>query len=144
MEVDRTREALDVVLDVFCERHPRGFTALVEMTRDDFWFRDPFVEVHGLKAYKDLLREGAKHRTSTEWRVTGSAVQGKSAYVRWHYIADYIDGTRSEFDGMTEFGFDEAGRLAFQIDFWDSADAFAGRKTELSDAIAAAKSGFHL
>lgn len=144
MENDRTRQALDVILDVFCERHPRGFAALVEITREDFWFRDPFVELHGLKAYKNLLREGAKYRRKTQWLVSGSAVQGTRGYVRWLYKAEYVDGTHCEFDGMTEFGFDDEGRLAFQIDFWDSADAFVGRNAELSAAIAEAKNGLHL
>ena len=136
--------SLGTVLDVFCDRHPRGFLALTELSRPDFWFRDPLVEIHGFKNYKAFLRESAAHRIETRWTVLGSAVSGSSGYVRWHYAATYKDGASLAFDGMTEFGFDGDGFLAFQIDFWDAAEVLATIEPGLRDRLAAVKKTAHL
>jgi len=144
-DTDETiRASLDTVLDVFCDRHPRGFIALTELSRPDFWFRDPLVEIHGFKSYKAFLRESSAHRVETRWTVLGAAVSQLSGYVRWHYAATYKDGASLAFDGMTEFGFDGDGRLAFQIDFWDAAEVLAVIEPKLRDQLAVTKKTVHL
>jgi len=141
---DKTRAALQTVLDVYCGRHPKGFRALAEICRPDFWFRDPFVEIHGLDAFKKFMRETGAHRTSTEWIVAGHAATGTSGYVRWRYVATFHEGPPLDFEGMTEFGFDAEGRLAFHIDFWDSADALTVRVPSLRNVIQDAKKDVHV
>ena len=141
---ETVKAALQTVIDVFCERHPRGFRALAEITRPDFRFKDPFVEIHGFDAYKAFLRESAAHRTRTVWNVLGYSAAGQSGYVRWIYEADYTDGTSIKCDGMTEFGFDQDGRLAFHVDYWDSADAIDVKDPALGKTLRAAKDKMHV
>jgi hypothetical protein len=141
---ERIRASLDIALDVYCGRHARGFKALADLCRSDFWFRDPFVEIRGFEDFKAFLRTSSAYRQETKWVVSGSAVVQRSAYVRWHYVALYRDGASLGFDGMSELGFDDEGLLAFQIDFWDSAEALAVKAPALRDAIRAAKNGMHI
>ena len=86
-------------------------------------FRDPFNDVAGIDAAEAVFRKMFEDISQIRFRVSDSAVSGRTAYLRWRF-AFRLRGRDWTIDGMSEVVFDEDGRVVAHIDHWDAASQF--------------------
>ena len=144
MTSNDTSAALDRVIQIYAGESKNGFLNLKSVAREDFRFRDPFCDISGFDKVMAHFGELAGQHARMVWDIGGKAVCGRSAYLRWHYTTDYIDGSRTDFEGMSEFIFDEEGRFAAHVDHFDGLAVILQKRPDMADRVAALREGFHV
>ena len=90
--------------------------ALLALYASDARFRDPFNNVRGHAALRNIFEHMATQVREPRFCITESACEGDAAWLRWDFsfAGDRIDGA-----SRLVFGAD--GRVLEHLDFWDPA-----------------------
>jgi len=80
-------------------------------------FCDPFNDVHGVDAIRNVFVHMYKQCTKPRFVVHDYALSGQVAYLHWRFDCDQ----NVTIDGLSKVIFDEQGMVQEHIDYWDAA-----------------------
>ena len=89
----------------------------------DIHFHDPFYDVRGVAAVKEVFRKTFRDVEQPVFYVTDCACSGRVCFLRWHFTCRprvFSKGHPWVVDGITELVYDEFGRVREHADYWDA------------------------
>jgi steroid delta-isomerase len=115
-----------------CEQYIRLFEELsmerLEGIEDfvsvDIKFKDPFNELSGLDAFRNLLVKMLNDVKGLKFKVTHRAWTEDVLFLRWSFQGEVKGLNYWRVEGMSEINFDERGLICQHIDHWDAAGQF--------------------
>jgi len=119
------REAAARVVDFFETLTPASLDRLDALYASGAYFKDPFNEVRGLPAIRQVFDHMYESLEQPRFVVTGCIVDGRECFLTWDFIFHF-----KRFDtralqtvrGGSHLKFNAAGRLDFHRDYWDAAE----------------------
>ena len=105
---------------------PGALAQLGEYVRDDVRFRDPFNDVSGVDAMRDVFIHMFENLGPVRFTVSELVSDGDLCMLVWRFDAR-LSGKPWSFEGTSVVRFAADGRVASHIDHWDSAGAFYER-----------------
>ena len=99
---------------------PDRLGKLAEFCAPDIRFRDPFNDVTGVSALRQVFVEMFEDVDEPRFYVEDLAVNGAKAYLRWRMSFSKMNRDW-KIEGMSELHFDGEGKVAVHIDHWDAA-----------------------
>lgn len=102
---------------------PQTVDRLDDIATPDFIFTDPFRTLQGTAAIKQMLHEMFRKTKSPRFVVTGQALNGTTAYLRWRFTI----ASGYTIEGMSEVEFTADGRAKRHVDHWDAASQVYGK-----------------
>lgn len=102
---------------------PETLPRLGDYVRDDVHFCDAFNDVRGIGAMEAIFRHMFASVGPVTFTITHDAGQDRLYFMEWRFTGRFR-GRDWEFPGATRVTFDDAGRVAEHIDYWDSGQHF--------------------
>lgn len=138
------KEAINRVRDAFTpftvEQVSAGFP---EAYAESFYFRDAFHSYTELSAMLDYMVKSAEMSPGVTFEFSDPAVSGIDVLLPWTMVLpDRDDGDTQKSLGMTRLRFNEAGKVIFHQDYWDSADVLVPRVPVANGLIEAVRRRF--
>ena len=100
------------------DRFPEFYSA-------DAYFKDPFNEVHGIEPIQRIFRHMFTQVTNPRFVVTESIAETHSVVLLWHFdfnIRIWGKEHAQVMRGVSHLRFDEAGKVCYHRDYWDTAE----------------------
>lgn len=97
-----------------------------EVFAPDAYLNDQIHELHGVAAITDYLARQAEAFKEASFVVEDAAESRGEFYFRWQMtfrLAGSEDKPEVAAIGVSHVRFDEQGRIAFQVDYWDTASS---------------------
>jgi ketosteroid isomerase-like protein len=104
---------------------PQDAARIAEFYAPDAYFRDPFNEVRGAVAIREIFARMFVQLADCRFRILDQVVDAGGAMLVWDFefrIRKYRSGTLQTIHGASHLRFDEAGRVTWHRDYWDAAD----------------------
>ena len=104
---------------------PQTLDSINDVFTSDARFRDPFNDARGTAHIRKIFADMFKTVGAPDFTITSygwSAGYTRQAFLRWKFI--YRVGGKGEpvtVEGMSDVLFDESGKVASHLDFWDAA-----------------------
>ena len=96
---------------------PADLERFGEFFAENAHFRDPFNDVHGITAIRQVFAHMYQQCAQPRFEVYDYATSGQVAYLHWRFDCDrYLT-----IDGLSKVLFDEQGLVLEHIDYWDAA-----------------------
>lgn len=128
--------AVEVYVAFYEGLTPECLGRLDELCTPSVRFRDPFNDVTGVAAYREILTRMFEDVAAPRFTVIDRAISGRVAYLRWDFTLEpRRGGAPWRIEGMSEVHFDAQGRVAAHQDHWDSGSQFYGRLPLLRHVI---------
>lgn len=109
----------------FCEgMTPAALDSLDDFCAADIHFRDPFNEVTGVDAYREVLAKMFRDVGQPAFQVTGHALAGEVCYLRWRFAFRRANGETMRIRGMSEVHFNAEGCVTSHFDYWDAGQVY--------------------
>ncbi|HCX14952.1 MAG TPA: nuclear transport factor 2 family protein [Rhodospirillaceae bacterium] len=99
---------------------------IVDVATPDIHFCDPFSDVTGIEAYKNILVRMLKTMPDAKFKISHQAVDGDTCFLRWRMDATFR-GAQWVIQGMSELKFAPDGKVCEHIDHWDAGSQFYER-----------------
>jgi steroid delta-isomerase len=119
------RKAAARVVDFFESLSPASLDRLDALYAPGAFFKDPFNEVRGVPAIRQVFDHMYASLAQPRFVVTGCIVDGAECFLTWdfHFHFRRFD-TRAlqTVRGGSHLKFNPAGQLAFHRDYWDAAE----------------------
>jgi len=119
------RDAAARVVDFFESLSPASLDRLGELYAPGAYFKDPFNEVRGLPAIRQVFEHMYASLEQPRFAVTGCLVDGSECFLTWdfHFHFKRFDtGAPQTVRGGSHLKFNAAGLLDFHRDYWDAAE----------------------
>lgn len=107
--------------EAFAAPMPQGIDALLALAAEDVRFADPFNDVRGKPALREILEDMVARCEDPAFAILDVGAGDKAGYIRWEFRFR-PKGRRDmwTFSGMSEILADDAGLVTAHIDHWDS------------------------
>lgn len=89
------------------------------------YFKDPFNEVRGVAAIRQVFVHMYASLTQPRFVVTGCIAEGKECFLSWHFEFHFKNFERAAprtIRGGSHLKFNADGRIDFHRDYWDAAE----------------------
>lgn len=109
---------------------PDNVERLHDLAAAEIRFEDPFNEVRGVDQVIRLLHRMFEDATEVSFRMLDQACRDDRCFLRWEFFCRprrLSKGRIWRIEGVSMVRFDEHGRVAEHIDYWDAAQQFYGR-----------------
>jgi hypothetical protein len=90
----------------------------------DARFKDPFNDVRGIGAIRQVFRHMYEQVDAPRFVITGTVCEGDQAFLTWDFrfrLRKWHDGEQT-IRGATHIQFSVDGRVALHRDYWDAAE----------------------
>ncbi len=118
-------EAITRVVSFFEQLQPADLADLGQHYAPDARFKDPFNEVQGLAAIRDIFRHMFATLQHPHFVITGRVEQGRECFLTWEFrfaFSSYARGVEQTVRGATHLVLDEHHRITLHRDYWDAAE----------------------
>ena len=118
-------EAMTRVVSFFEQLQPADLADLGQYYAPDARFKDPFNEVQGLAAIRDVFRHMFATLQHPRFVITGRVEQGGECFLTWEFrfaFSTYARGVEQTVRGATHLVLDEHHRITLHRDYWDAAE----------------------
>jgi steroid delta-isomerase len=119
------RAAADRIVRWFETLTPHSLTALGECYTPDATFKDPFNEVQGLDAIRDIFNHMYRALNEPHFIVTGRLVDGGQCFLTWEFrfrFKRFDTQTLQTVRGGSHLLLADDGRIRVHRDYWDAAE----------------------
>ena len=109
---------------------PEDLDQLADFFAQDARFKDPFNDVRGIPAIRQVFEHMFAHCPAPRFTVHEVIVQGQTAYFHWQFVdrgPDDRGGIGLDVDGVSRVLFDAKGKVLEHIDYWDAAEHLYAR-----------------
>ena len=118
-------EAITRVVSFFEQLQPADLADLGQYYAPDGRFKDPFNEVQGLAAIRDIFRHMFATLQHPRFVITGRVEQGSECFLTWEFrfaFSSYARGVEQTVRGATHLVLDGQHRITLHRDYWDAAE----------------------
>jgi steroid delta-isomerase len=102
---------------------PDTLDELLELAHPDIRFADPFHDIVGREALRDLFESMFASLREPRFRVLDRAGDRRRQFLLWRFEAEHPRLGRLAFEGTSRVLFDADGRVREHLDFWDASSA---------------------
>jgi len=116
---------LNALIDFYQTFAPESVSRFDEFYADNAYFKDPFNEVRGLPAIQRIFTHMFSQVDEPRFVITGQVVDAGGAVLVWEFYFRVRRWGRAEamiLRGVSHLKFDEAGKVMFHRDYWDTAE----------------------
>jgi steroid delta-isomerase len=116
---------LDALIDFYQTLTPESVTRFDEFYADNTYFKDPFNEVRGLPAIQRIFTHMFSQVAEPRFVITEQVVDGGGAMLVWEFYFRVRRWGQAEamiLRGVSHLKFDEADKVIFHRDYWDTAE----------------------
>ena len=108
----------------FYERlQPADLDRLGQIYADDARFKDPFNEVRGVDAIREVFEHMFRRLDAPRFVVAQRIAQGDQAFLTWDFVFRFKgEATERHIRGATHLVFGPDGRATLHRDSWDAAE----------------------
>jgi steroid Delta-isomerase len=116
--------SLERCVDFFQELAPDTLSRIDRVYAPDACFRDPFNEVSGIEAIKEIYRHMFEQVEQPHFLITARVMQGNEAFLTWDFLFHMKRWSSAPhcIRGATHLRFGPDGRIQFHRDYWDVAE----------------------
>lgn len=102
---------------------PQNVTQLPDHVTADVHFRDPFHEVRGASAMRDIFARMFDQLVSPSFTIEDAAENANATYLKWtmRYAFRHAPRRIHAAVGMTELRLTPEGKICTHLDYWDAA-----------------------
>ncbi len=89
------------------------------------WFKDPFNEVRGIAAVRQIFSHMYEALDQPRFVVTGCIAQGDQCFLNWNFefrFRSFDQGVLQTVRGGSHLKFSAAGLIDYHRDYWDAAE----------------------
>ena len=118
-------EAITRVVSFFEQLQPADLADLGQYYAPDGRFKDPFNEVQGLAAIRDIFRHMFATLQHPRFVITGRVVQGQQCFLTWDFLfafQNFHKGVTQTVRGASHLVLNEQGLVTLHRDYWDAAE----------------------
>ena len=119
-----TDPRLEAYVDYFESLSPATLNHIGRVMTDDVYFADPFNDVTGIDATRDIFAHMFRDLDGARFTVTHAAVSSRdnsAGLLRWRLDATVKkSGNPLTIEGMSEIRFAADGRVRAHVDHWDA------------------------
>ena len=118
-------EAITRVVSFFEQLQSADLADLGQHYAPDARFKDPFNEVQGLAAIRDIFRHMFATLQHPRFVITGRVEQGSECFLTWEFrfaFSSYARGVEQTVRGATHQVLDGHHRIILHRDYWDAAE----------------------
>ena len=118
-------EAITRVVSFFEQLQPADLADLGQHYAPDARFKDPFNDVQGLAAIRDIFRHMFATLQHPRFVITGRVEQGSECFLTWEFrfaFSSYARGVEQTVRGATHLVLDGRHRITLHRDYWDAAE----------------------
>ncbi len=104
---------------------PQTLARLADIYAADTRFKDPFNDVQGLEAVRQVFEHMFVALQQPRFIITRQVSQGADCFITWDfyfYLGNYRRGVEQKISGATHLLFDAEGRVLVHRDYWDAAE----------------------
>ena len=119
------RTAVERIVHWFETLSPGSLDDLGAVYTDDARFKDPFNEVHGVPAIRDIFRHMYRSLDEPHFVVTGRLVDSEQCFLVWEFrfrFRRFDTATLQTVRGGSHLVLAEDGRIRAHRDYWDAAE----------------------
>ncbi len=119
-----TQFATQRLIALYEQFSPANLSALDAHYAPDAHFKDPFNDVRGVPAIRQIFAHMFATLDQPRFTVTQHIVQGDQAFLAWEFrfrMRRWRAGVEQCIHGATLVRFDAQGRVALHRDYWDAA-----------------------
>ena len=116
---DVIRRGADAYVAFFENLTPESLAALRDVVADDVRFTDPFNETTGIEAMRAIFEKMFRDVAEPKFKVSRVAFDGDVCLLKWTFAGRSRLGVLS-IDGMSTLQFNDRGRVAEHVDYWDA------------------------
>jgi steroid Delta-isomerase len=104
--------------------NPTDLDRLDAVYTPDVRFKDPFNEVQGVPAIRDIFEHMYRSLRSPRFIILDAVGEGEQAFVTWEFRFHFLRFNADEqvVRGATHLRFAADGRLQLHRDYWDAAE----------------------
>ena len=105
---------------------PETLTVLPLYVAADVHFADPFHDVTGVSAMRDVFAAMYDKTGPVDFFVSAISEEGQEAFLVWRF-SGRLFGRSWDLPGASHVRFDDAGLVIEHVDYWDSGRHFLAR-----------------
>jgi len=124
-------------IDFFSTLTPASLAQLDKLFSADAHFKDPFNDVHGLAAIRQVFEHMFATTQHSRFVVQQQASQDAVLFLQWDYHFETAKGKPWCITGTSLVRFDQQGLAVEHTDYWDPAEAIYSKIPVLKWLIAA-------
>ena len=114
---------LDQLIRFYQELSPEGVVRFAEFYTADAYFKDPFNEVRGIEAIRNLFAHMFRQVSEPRFVVTGQVADAGGAMLIWElHFRMGRRGTAQVMRGVSHLRFAADGKVNYHRDYWDTAE----------------------
>ena len=125
MPPDDARAATERIVRWFETLSPESLADLDELYTDEARFKDPFNEVQGVPAIRDIFRHMYRSLDEPRFVVTGRLVDGAQCFLVWEFrfrFKRFDTASLQTVRGASHLALADDGRIREHRDYWDAAE----------------------
>ena len=117
-------DAAQNIVQFFETLSPQSLTRLGDIYTPDAYFKDPFNEVAGEAAIRQIFQHMYVVLEAPRFVVTGQVGLGDECFLVWDFMFFFKGKTSNEqtVRGTSHLKFAADGRIAYHRDYWDAAE----------------------
>ncbi|MDP1526172.1 MAG: nuclear transport factor 2 family protein [Rhodocyclaceae bacterium] len=116
---------LDALIDFYQTLTPESVARFGDFYAENAYFKDPFNEVRGLPAIQRIFTHMFSQVAEPRFVITEQVVDAGGAMLAWEFYFRVERWGRAEamiLRGVSHLKFDDAGKVVFHRDYWDTAE----------------------
>lgn len=120
-----TPAAVARLVELYENLTPESLATLGDIYAAQARFKDPFNEVRGVAAIRQVFAHMFLHLEQPRFVVTQRLVQGTQAFLAWQFhfrLRRWRPGVDQCIEGATLLQFDADARVALHRDYWDTSE----------------------
>jgi steroid delta-isomerase len=113
------------LIDFYQTLTPESVARFGEFYAESAWFKDPFNEVRGLPAIQRIFTHMFSQVAEPRFVITEQVVDAGGVMLVWEFYFRVERWGRAEamiLRGVSHLKFDDAGKVIFHRDYWDTAE----------------------
>lgn len=118
-------EAVEALVEFFEQLDPAALSRLPQLYASQAYFKDPFNEVRGSDAIRQLFEHMYEVLERPHFLITDRVVQEGQCVLMWEFRFRFKHFERHRdqvIRGSSHIRFDAQGRVSYHRDYWDAAE----------------------
>ena len=117
------QQALDNYIVFFEQMKREDLTRLPTFFAQQARFKDPFNDVYGIEAIRQVFHHMFETLTSSKFVIEEAVLDSGVAYIKWQFTGE-LKAKSLKLVGVSRVVFDEVGFVSEHIDYWDASEQF--------------------
>lgn len=116
---------LDRLVAFYHDLTPESVERFSEFYAADAYFKDPFNDVHGIDAIKNIFTHMFRQVEAPRFVITDQVADAGGVMLAWEFcfhLRVWGQGKTQRIRGVSHLRFDADGKINYHRDYWDAAE----------------------